>query len=130
LLSLIQILLILLYYKSGKFRKTRARGQTMPIYTYRREDGTTFELRQKFLDDPLAVDPESGQAVHRVIHAAGVIFKGSGYYVTDNRGANNPAAKNNANGNGSNGDSSSSTSSESTSETKASTTSKTEAAAD
>jgi putative FmdB family regulatory protein len=106
----------------------------MPIYTYRREDGTTFELRQKFLDDPLEVDPESGQMVHRVIHAAGVIFKGSGYYVTDNRGANNPAAKNNANGNGSNDDSSSSNSSESTSqsksETKASTTSKTEAAAD
>jgi len=66
----------------------------MPIYTYRREDGTTFEIRQKFLDDPLEVDPETGQKVQRVIHAAGVIFKGSGYYVTDNRGANNPANSN------------------------------------
>lgn len=66
----------------------------MPIYTYRREDGTTFEIRQKFLDDPLEVDPETGQQVQRVIHATGIIFKGSGYYVTDNRGANNPAAKN------------------------------------
>ena len=64
----------------------------MPTYTYRREDGTTFDIRQKFSDDPLAVDPETGQKVTRVIHSAGVIFKGSGYYVTDNRTANNPAA--------------------------------------
>lgn len=63
----------------------------MPIYTYRREDGTSFELRQKFLDEPLQVDPETGQKVQRVIQSAGVIFKGSGFYVTDTRGANNPA---------------------------------------
>lgn len=64
----------------------------MPIYTYRREDGTTFDIRQSFSDDPLSVDPQSGQRVQRVIQAAGVIFKGSGYYVTDNRGAGRPAA--------------------------------------
>ena len=29
----------------------------MPMYLYRREDGTTFEYRQKFTDDPLTVDP-------------------------------------------------------------------------
>ena len=56
----------------------------MPIYTYRREDGTTFEVRQKFSDDPLKVDPETGQSVHRVPQAAGIVFKGSGFYVTDN----------------------------------------------
>lgn len=67
----------------------------MPIYTYRREDGTTFDIRQKFSDDALTVDPETGQKVSRVIHSAGVIFKGSGYYVTDNRKANNPAAPKN-----------------------------------
>lgn len=100
----------------------------MPIYTYRREDGTTFEIRQKFLDDSLEVDPESGQKVKRVIHAAGVIFKGSGYYVTDTRGANNPAAKNNGNGNNSE-DNASESKSENKSETKVSS-SKTEAAAD
>lgn len=64
----------------------------MPTYTYRREDGTTFDIRQKFLDDALEVDSETGQKVTRVIHSAGIIFKGSGYYVTDNRNANNPAA--------------------------------------
>lgn len=60
----------------------------MPTYTYRREDGTTFEIRQKFSDDPLEVDPETGQQVERIIsNPTGIIFKGSGFYVTDNRGA-------------------------------------------
>jgi putative FmdB family regulatory protein len=61
----------------------------MPIYTYRREDGSTFEIRQKFLDDPLTVDPETGQKVVRTVHAAGVIFKGSGFYVNDSKSASN-----------------------------------------
>jgi len=60
----------------------------MPIYTYRREDGTTFDIRQKFSDDPLEVDPKTGQRVHRVPQASGIIFKGSGFYVTDARGSN------------------------------------------
>lgn len=59
----------------------------MPVYTYRREDGTTFELRQKFLDDPLTVDPTTGQKVTRVVQAAGIIFKGSGFYVNDSKNA-------------------------------------------
>ena len=57
----------------------------MPLYTYRRADGTTFEIRQKFLDDPLKVDPETGQSVVRVVQAAGIIFKGSGFYVNDSK---------------------------------------------
>jgi len=57
----------------------------MPLYTYRREDGTTFDYRQKFLDDPLTVDPVTGQSVVRVIQAAGVIFKGTGFYVNDSK---------------------------------------------
>ena len=68
----------------------------MPTYQYRREDGTSFELRQKFLDEPLQVDPQTGQKVQRVIQSAGVIFKGSGFYVTDTRGANNPAKPKNS----------------------------------
>jgi putative FmdB family regulatory protein len=64
----------------------------MPVYTYRREDGTTFELRQKFSDDALTTDPQSGQKVTRVVSAAGVIFKGTGFYVNDSKGARNPAA--------------------------------------
>lgn len=59
----------------------------MPIYTYRREDGTTFDLRQSFHDDPLTIDPQTGQKVIRVVQAAGVIFKGSGFYVNDSKNA-------------------------------------------
>lgn len=59
----------------------------MPMYTYRREDGTTFEIRQKFLDEPLQVCPSTGQRVVRLVQATGVIFKGSGFYVTDNKGS-------------------------------------------
>jgi putative FmdB family regulatory protein len=59
----------------------------MPVYTYRREDGTTFDLRQKFSDDPLAVDPETGQRVVRLVQSTGVIFKGSGFYVNDSKSA-------------------------------------------
>jgi len=59
----------------------------MPLYTYRREDGTTFDIRQKFLDDPLVVDPATGQRVVRVVQAAGIIFKGSGFYVNDSKNA-------------------------------------------
>lgn len=61
----------------------------MPVYTYRREDGTTFEYRQRFLDDPLEVDPTTGQKVVRIVQAAGVIFKGSGFYVNDSKKATN-----------------------------------------
>jgi putative FmdB family regulatory protein len=55
----------------------------MPIYEYRRPDGTTFELQQSFSDDPLEVDPDSGVPVERVLHAPAVHFKGKGFYNTD-----------------------------------------------
>lgn len=64
----------------------------MPVYTYRREDGTTFEVKQKFTDDPLVVDPISGQRVQRVVQAAGVIFKGQGFYVNDSKSASKASA--------------------------------------
>ena len=55
----------------------------MPIYEYRRPDGTTFEIQQSFSDDPLKVDPETGVPVQRVLHAPAVHFKGKGFYNTD-----------------------------------------------
>ncbi len=55
----------------------------MPIYEYRRADGTTFDLLQPIADDALTVDPETGQKVERVMHAPAVHFKGSGFYNTD-----------------------------------------------
>ena len=56
----------------------------MPTYIYRREDGTDFEIEQRITEPALTVDPESGQAVRRVISGkAGLVFKGSGFYLTD-----------------------------------------------
>jgi putative FmdB family regulatory protein len=55
----------------------------MPIYEYRRQDGTTFEVLQKFSDDPLTADPETGEPVQRVLHAPAIHFKGKGFHNTD-----------------------------------------------
>ena len=55
----------------------------MPIYEYRRPDGTTFEIQQSFSDEALTVDPETGVPVERVMHAPAVHFKGKGFYNTD-----------------------------------------------
>ena len=55
----------------------------MPIYEYRRPDGTTFEIQQSFSDEPLEADPETGVPVERVLHPPAVHFKGKGFYNTD-----------------------------------------------
>ena len=55
----------------------------MPIYEYRRPDGSTFEIQQSFSEDPLKTDPDTGVPVERVLHAPAVHFKGKGFYNTD-----------------------------------------------
>jgi putative FmdB family regulatory protein len=55
----------------------------MPIYEYRRPNGTTFEVMQRMIDDPLTHDPETGEPVERVFHPVAVHFKGKGFYNTD-----------------------------------------------
>src|ERR1700681_3728407 len=55
----------------------------MPIYEYRRPDGTTLEIVQSFSDDALTHDPQTGVPVERVLHAPAVHFKGKGFYNTD-----------------------------------------------
>lgn len=65
----------------------------MPLYTYRREDGSVFEIRQRFSDEALAVCPDTGQKVIRLVQAAGIIFKGSGFYVNDSKKSANGKKK-------------------------------------
>jgi putative FmdB family regulatory protein len=55
----------------------------MPIYEYRRPDGSTFEVVQSFSDETLTHDPETGVEVQRVLHAPALHFKGKGFYNTD-----------------------------------------------
>lgn len=56
----------------------------MPLYEYECKDcGVRFERTQSFHDAPLTICPECEGDVHRVIGHTGIIFKGSGFYVTD-----------------------------------------------
>ena len=58
----------------------------MPLYVYRcNENGHEFQARQRMVDDPLTECPVCGGPVRRVVSSVGVVFKGSGFYVTDNR---------------------------------------------
>jgi putative FmdB family regulatory protein len=87
----------------------------MPIYEYRRPDGTTFELQQSFAEEALTKDPETGVPVERVLHAPAVHFKGKGFYNTDygtrRRQRETAAAAEKSSGEGSSGASSSGSSS-------------------
>jgi putative FmdB family regulatory protein len=56
----------------------------MPIYEY--ECGVCncrFDKRQSFSDEPIANCPKCNSKSKRVMVPAPVIFKGSGFYVTD-----------------------------------------------
>jgi putative FmdB family regulatory protein len=64
----------------------------MPIYVYRCDTcGLTFERRQRMTEAPLKDCPECDGHVQRVIQPVGIVFKGSGFYVTDNRSKSSTA---------------------------------------
>lgn len=64
----------------------------MPVYLYECEDcGERFEAKQSFSEAPLKICPTCEGPIHRVIQPVGVVFKGSGFYVTDSRGKQNLA---------------------------------------
>ncbi|MBH0179311.1 MAG: zinc ribbon domain-containing protein, partial [Nitrospira sp.] len=56
----------------------------MPIYEYLCQDCSyRFELKQSMKDDPIAACSKCGKSVSRIISAPAIMFKGSGWYVTD-----------------------------------------------
>jgi putative FmdB family regulatory protein len=56
----------------------------MPMYEYKcAKCGDVFELIQKFSDEPLHEHPGCGGAVEKLLSAAALQFKGSGWYVND-----------------------------------------------
>lgn len=66
----------------------------MPTYAYRCEKcGVEFERVQKFTDKPLSRCPECTGKVRRVPQATGVVFKGSGWYVTDSKSSSSTVTK-------------------------------------
>lgn len=63
----------------------------MPVYEYECENCTyRFELKLSFTDSSTIDCPKCRSNTKRIFTAVPVIFKGSGFYVTDNR-AKNPA---------------------------------------
>lgn len=64
----------------------------MPTYEYAcRDCGQHVEVVQSFRDDPLTECAGCGGRLRKVYGATGIIFKGSGYYVTDSRTKAKPA---------------------------------------
>ena len=58
----------------------------MPLYEYECQScGIRFERQQRFTDEPVRECPECGASVRKVFHPAGIVFKGSGWYINDSR---------------------------------------------
>ena len=76
----------------------------MPTYEYRCDRcGENFEVFQKFTDKPLRRHPQCGGHVEKVFHPRGVVFKGSGFYVTDSRAKAKASSENGGSSKESNG---------------------------
>lgn len=65
----------------------------MPTYTYRcKECEYQFDKRQSFTEDALRQCPSCGAetGLRKVVNSVGIVFKGSGFYVTDNKNGKSP----------------------------------------
>ena len=57
----------------------------MPVYVYRRQDGSTFEIEQRITEDSLTRCPTTGLEVTRVLQPFSPRYRGTGFYSTDHR---------------------------------------------
>jgi putative FmdB family regulatory protein len=94
----------------------------MPLYEYLcHRCGKHFDVLQKFADEPLALHPECGGEVERLVSTSAFKFKGSGWYVND-YGKGKSSGRDSGNGhagkNGGTTDSASETKSESKPDSK------------
>lgn len=56
----------------------------VPTYEYLCQNCSyRFELKQSIKEDPVATCAQCGKSVRRLISAPAIMFKGSGWYVTD-----------------------------------------------
>jgi putative FmdB family regulatory protein len=66
----------------------------MPTYVYRcAKCGEQIEAFQSFADKPLTKHDECGGKLTKVLSAAGIVLKGSGFYKTDNRSSSRGGSK-------------------------------------
>jgi putative FmdB family regulatory protein len=71
----------------------------MPIYGYRcKACGHEFEVLQKMSDAPLKTCPKCSGELRKLVYAAGIVYKGSGYYSTDYKSGSKGSDKAAANG--------------------------------
>ena len=58
----------------------------MPTYVYACDScNAQFEQFQSFKDEPVRTCPACANTVRRVFQPVGIVFKGSGWYITDSR---------------------------------------------
>ncbi|MEV0053296.1 FmdB family zinc ribbon protein [Saccharopolyspora shandongensis] len=101
----------------------------MPTYQYAcTECDHRFEAVQSFSEDSLTECPKCTGRLRKLFNAVGIVFKGSGFYRTDNRSSNSSSSTASSNSSSSSS-SSSSKSSESSSSSSSSSSSTTTAAA-
>ncbi|MCL5948768.1 MAG: FmdB family transcriptional regulator [Actinobacteria bacterium] len=66
----------------------------MPTYEYTcKKCGEHLEIVQSFKDDPLSTCPSCGGSLRKVFGSIGIVFKGSGFYKTDNRASKAKSSK-------------------------------------
>jgi putative FmdB family regulatory protein len=66
----------------------------MPTYEYRCTScGQHVEAVQSFTDDPLTECGVCGGELRKVFAPVGIVFKGSGFYRTDNRSSGSSSKK-------------------------------------
>src|SRR5512138_3388213 len=76
----------------------------MPLYEYScHQCGATFEVRQKFSDEPLKTHEGCGGDVDRLLSPPALQFKGTGWYVTDYAHKNGSSPSNGSSGDSKNG---------------------------
>jgi putative FmdB family regulatory protein len=76
----------------------------LPTYGYRcPKCSTEFEVWQTMRDLPAAECPSCGAAANRMFFPAGIVFKGSGFYKTDSRGASSSSITSESGDSGSSG---------------------------
>ena len=91
----------------------------MPTYVYGCDAcGHQFEKFQKFSDEPVRICPQCNSTVRRIFQPAGIVFKGSGWHITDYKRSGNGSSNG---ANGSNGEVKKETSTEAKSESKSNT---------
>src|ERR1051326_911028 len=68
---------------------------TVPTYTYKcTACDDMIEKRQSFSDPPLTTCEQCGGALRKVIHPVGIVFKGTGWYITDSRSSSSSSSSN------------------------------------